>query len=228
MGMGMYLTARTGLRALFWLMGGMEVRGRENVPPGGRLIVASNHASYWDPMILGAAFNRPLNFMARRSLFANPFFGWLIRQTFAFPLDREGDSREALKTFGRHLDDEKAVVLFPEGTRTNTGYLGEIKSGVGMLSTRNKSPVLPVYIWGSYLSWPRGQKYPGRHRLKVFIGKPIQPPGEEENRKTGQQRVTNEMADRLHSLEEDAWRGEEPAKPLELTADSGESNQPTE
>lgn len=203
-----YRLSRISLRVLFWLGGGMEVRGQENVPPDGPLVVACSHASYLDPMILGAAFDRDLHFMARKTLFKVPGFSWLIRQNQAFPLDREGDSREAIRLFGDFLDKGKAVVMFPEGTRSRDGSLGEIKSGVGMLSVRNQSPVLPVYIWGSFQSWPRGRRLPRPHHLKVLMGRTISPSADKSLRKDEQQRITNEVGAALADLEREAWKGE--------------------
>ena len=126
MGLRLYYTSRSLLRVLFRLTGGLEVRGVERVPMTGPLVVASNHASYLDPMLLGAALPRPLAFLARKTLFDNLFFGWFIRSHFAFPLDREGDIREALRSFSEQLAAGRAVVMFPEGTRTSTGKLADI------------------------------------------------------------------------------------------------------
>ncbi|MDR3078137.1 MAG: 1-acyl-sn-glycerol-3-phosphate acyltransferase, partial [Planctomycetota bacterium] len=100
MGERFYRFSRWCSRRLFYCLGGLEARGGSRIPPEGPLIVASNHASYFDPMLLGAAMERSLHFMARRTLFATPGFGWIIRQAQAFPLDREGDSREAIRAFG--------------------------------------------------------------------------------------------------------------------------------
>lgn len=204
----LYKIARWSLRRLFSVWGGLEVKGREKAPPEGSLIVVSNHASYWDPMVLGPALDRPLHYMARKTLFDKPVFGWLIRQVNAFPLNREGDSREALRAFGELLAQGEAVVLFPEGTRSKDGSLGEIKTGVGMLAVRNQAKVLPGYIWGTYQSWPRGQKYPKRHHLKAFFGDPIEPMLEGEPRKDAQLRVTQEVENAFKRLETEAWAGE--------------------
>ena len=189
-------------------MGGMEVHGQENVPMEGPLIVASNHASHLDPMIMGAAFKRDLHFMARRTLFDVPGFCWLITQNQAFPLNRDGDSRDALRAFGERLDMGNAVVMFPEGTRSPDGVLGEMKPGIGMLAVRNLAPVLPVYIWGSFQGWPRGRKYPRRHHLKVMMGPLITPSPDKSLRKEEQKRVTREVGEAIGRLERAAWEGE--------------------
>lgn len=204
-----YHCSRQFLRGAFWLMGGLELHGMEKVPPDGPLIVACSHQSHLDPMILGAAFDRDLHFLARRSLFKNPLFAWLIRNNQAFPLDREGDIREALRAFGEFLDKGCAVVMFPEGTRSPDGILQDMKPGVGMLAVRNLAPVLPVYIWGSYQSWPRGTGHPRRHHLKAIIEKPIIPSPDRSRRKEEQERITLEIGRVLRSLERRAWVGEQ-------------------
>ncbi len=211
------MTSRALLRVAFRLGGGLEVHGQENVPKTGPLIVACNHTSHLDPMILGAAFDRELHFMARRTLFDVPGFAWLIRNNNAFPLDRDGgDSRDALRAFGERLDRGFAVVMFPEGTRSHDGLVGEMKAGVGMLSVRNAAPVVPVYIWGSYTAWPRGQKYPRLNHLKVYIDPPLVPSADKSLRKEEQRRVTEGVGESLRRLERRAWEGEKNVPPALL------------
>ncbi len=204
MGKFVYWCSRTFLRCAFFLGGGLKVSGGENVPMDGPLIVACNHASHLDPMILGAAFDRPLHFMARRTLFDTPGFAWLIRQNNAFPLDRDGDSRDALRAFGARLEGGNAVVMFPEGTRSLDGNLQEMKPGIGMLAVRNLAPVLPVYIRGSYAAWPRGKSLPRPHALRVYIGGIIVPDPDKSVRKAEQGRVTEAVGAALAAMERGA------------------------
>ena len=182
------------------------------MPADGPLIVASNHASYFDPPLLAAAMPRMLNFLARKTLFANPLAGWYIRRLNAFPLDREGDSREALRTFGGLLDRGEVVLMFPEGTRTRTGFLDALKPGVVTVAMRGSAPILPAYVWGSYQSWPRGRKWPRRHRYKVHFGEPLRPAGGSERgraRKAELERLQEALGRALQALETEAWEGME-------------------
>lgn len=213
MGLFVYSCSRTFLRCAFFLGGGLKIIGHENVPPEGALIVACNHVSHLDPMVLGATFDRTLHFMARRTLFKVPGFAWLIRQNQAFPLDRDGDSRDALRAFGARLEGGNAVVMFPEGTRSLDGALGEMKPGLGMLAVRNLAPVLPVYIWGSYQAWPRGRSFPRPHSIRVYMDKVITPSDDKALRKTEQQRITIEVAASLAAMEALAWRDEKNIPP---------------
>jgi 1-acyl-sn-glycerol-3-phosphate acyltransferase len=159
-------------------------------------------------MVLGPALDRPLHYLARKTLFDTPVFGWLIRQVNAFPLNRGGDSREALRAFGELLSRGEAVVLFPEGTRSKDGSRGEIKAGVGMLAVRNQAKVLPGYLWGTYQSWPRGRMFPKRHHIKAFFGDPVMPLLAGESRKDARSRVTGEVESAFKRLEAEAWAGE--------------------
>ncbi|MCC8108914.1 MAG: 1-acyl-sn-glycerol-3-phosphate acyltransferase [Planctomycetes bacterium] len=154
--------------------------------------------------------------MAMRTLFDWPGFSWRIRQNFAFPLDRDGDSRDALRAFGDRLQQGNAVVMFPEGTRTHTGSLQEMKPGVGMLAVRNLTPVLPVYIWGSFQSWSRSRSFPRPHHLKVLIDPPIVPSGDKALRKAEQARITEETGAALARMEKAAWAGEKDPPPALL------------
>ncbi|MDR2390417.1 MAG: 1-acyl-sn-glycerol-3-phosphate acyltransferase [Planctomycetota bacterium] len=216
MGERFYRFSQWCVRWLFDVLGGLEVAGCGNVPGEGPLIVAANHASYFDPMLLGAAINRPLHFMARRTLFDIPGFGWLIRQNQAFPLERGGDSREALRGFGELLGQGHAVVVFPEGTRTRDGAIGDIRPGVGMLSERYSAPILPVYIWGTFQSLPRGRLVPRFHRFKALIGPPLRQETEEGYRKRKRQRLTDAFRSTIRALEREAWRDEQEVPPVSL------------
>ncbi len=211
MGIALYSFSRFILRRLAAAFNGLEVRGQGNAPREGPLIVAANHTSYLDPIVLGTALDRPLSFMARRTLFANAVFGWYIRNHFAFPIDREGDIREAMRLFAANLSQGRAVVMFPEGTRSATGKIASLKPGVGLIAVKNQAPILPVYVWGSYHAWPRHRRFPRPHRMKVIIGRLITPapPGAEVNRKAEQNRIAEEVWRQLLALEVEAWQGEE-------------------
>lgn len=217
-----------GVRATAWLMGGLEIRRVGNVPMEGGLILAVNHASYLDPPAVACAMPREISFMARRSLFKNWLFRRLIVKLNAFPVDRDGDSREALREFGRRLEEGRVVLMFPEGTRTRTGTLAEFEPGVATIALRSGVPILPVYVWGTYHSWPRNRKWPARHRMKVLFGEPIEVPQGLKGaaRKQEQARIAGEVEGRLHALEKEAWDGEAAPVPLQITS-SPEETDPT-
>ncbi len=184
------------------------------MPATGPVIVASNHASYLDPVLLGTYLPRPPHFMARASLFANPLFGRLIGALLAFPVDRDGDPRQALRTMGERLSGGHPVLIFPEGTRTRTGALQPLKSGVAMLSTRFLAPILPVYVKGSFKSWPRGRRLPRPHGYRILAGDPLTPTSATDGtgRKAERKRLLHDLKAALGALEQRAWEGETPPR----------------
>ena len=106
----------------------------------------SNHITLFDPFFVGAQIKKKIYFMGKKELFNNPLSDWYFRQIHAFPVDRKGFSRSALETALELLKKGESVLLFPEGTRSKTGELGEPKTGPGMLVARSGAAVLPVYI----------------------------------------------------------------------------------
>jgi 1-acyl-sn-glycerol-3-phosphate acyltransferase len=201
----LYWCFRASLRIIFKLFWRWKRIGKEKMPKEGGVIIASNHASFLDPMLLGSFYDRPVGFMARKTLFKNKIFGFLIRKHYAFPLDREGDPRSALRAMGEKLQHGECVVMFPEGTRTKDGRLGKIRRGIGMISVKNKAVILPTYIGGSFDSWPRNAKFPKPYPLRIEVGEPIIPADCENDRalaKSEEKRIHNEVESQLKILEQ--------------------------
>lgn len=157
----------------FWLLGGIRVVGRPNVPKDGALIVAPNHVSHLDPPVTACAIHRMLRFMAKEELFKAKGFGWLIRSVGAFPVRRgEGDT-EAIRVAIDALEKGQAVLVFPEGSRGDGAHLQPVNRGVAMLAKRTGAKVLPVGIVGTHKAWPKGQKKINRGRIVVAFGEPF-------------------------------------------------------
>jgi cytidylate kinase len=148
------------------------------VPKTGPLIVAANHASSADPVLIGAFLNqilgRPLNWLGKRELVETPGIGWAFRKAGIHPVDREAADLEAFRGAMRVLDAGQILAVFPEGTRSRDGALQSVREGVGMLALRSDAPVLPVAVVDSDLMWPRGHLLPyfGRH-VTVRFGTPF-------------------------------------------------------
>jgi glycerol-3-phosphate dehydrogenase (NAD(P)+) len=122
--------------------------GREHIPEGG-VILASNHRSFLDPFVIGCSVRRPIYFVAKRELFKNPMVGWLLNCLGAFPIRRGQSDEESVKTALALLARGEPVVVFPEGTRIQTGSLGRPKRGVGRLALQAGAPVVPVAVTGT-------------------------------------------------------------------------------
>lgn len=153
----------------------LRVAGREHVPRDGGVLVCSNHQSYFDPVLVGLACDRHMNYLARKSLFDFAPFRWLIQFYDAIPIDRDGFSLEGIKETLRRLKQGEMVLIFPEGTRTETGEMSPLKPGFSAVARRGKAALLPVGIAGAYQAWPRGQVLPAPAAIQIVIGQPITP-----------------------------------------------------
>ena len=160
--------------ALMRLFFRLEVVGPGLVPATGPVLIVSNHVSVLDPPFVGAAAPRPLFFMAKEELFGIPLFGRLIRALNARPVRRDGSDTRALKAALAQLEEGRALLVFPEGTRGEEGQpLREGKAGVGMLAVLSGAPVVPVYVSGTGAALPRGRSVPRPARVRVTFGPPL-------------------------------------------------------
>lgn len=174
------LTQRFGyavVRVLARLAGVVVFRirchGRQNIPAAGPVLICSNHQSFLDPVLVGLAFDRRLNYLARQSLFRFAPFRWLIRFLDAIPIDREGLGLSGLRESLRRIKRGEIVLIFPEGTRTADGSVLPLQSGFCALARRGNVTVLPVGLDGAYDAWPRTAKLPRGSVIHVCIGEPL-------------------------------------------------------
>jgi 1-acyl-sn-glycerol-3-phosphate acyltransferase len=159
---------------LFCALLGYRAFGRENIPRRGGVLIVSNHQSYMDPLLIGVGLRRQIHIMARRSLFYKSIlFRWLIESLNAFPLKEGGGDSGGLREAIRRLTTGNIVLVFPEGTRTWDGSIGELYPGIGLIAQRSGSPVVPVVIHGAYEAWPRTRKLFRFRGIKVVFGEPL-------------------------------------------------------
>lgn len=149
--------------------------GREHVPRDGGVLVLSNHQSNFDPVLIGLACDRRLNYLARESLFKFAPFRWLIRSLDAIPIDREGTGLAGLKETLRRLKAGEMVLIFPEGTRTTDGELQELKPGFCAVARRGNAALVPVAIDGAWQAWPRTNKLPRPGVIRICFAPAITP-----------------------------------------------------
>ena len=135
-------------------------------------LICANHQSFLDPVLIGCAFQRKVNYLARESLFRFPL-GPLIQMLDAIPLDRDGLGLSGLKETLRRLRRGEPVLIFPEGTRSHDGEMGPLLPGVCALARRGRAPILPVGIAGTFDAWPRRQWLPSPTVVEVHVGEPI-------------------------------------------------------
>jgi len=154
---------------------GIRVYGKKNIPKKGGFILASNHCSHLDPVVLGVACPRRLNFMARHDLFFNPFFSRLISALGAFPVRRGYADRFALREAMKRLNRREALVLFPEGARQAASGNNDAipQAGIGFLASKLNVPVIPAYIEGTQYALPKGARRIRPARVSVSFGEKI-------------------------------------------------------
>jgi 1-acyl-sn-glycerol-3-phosphate acyltransferase len=163
------LLVRLFLRLFF----GCRYSYEQEIPTAGPLIVASNHASYFDPPSVGAGIPREdIHFMAKRELFRNPIFGALISFYHAVPIRRSGMDWKGIARIKNILGQGGAIILFPEGTRQKEGKLGKARFGLGMLAQETGAPILPVYSRGTGRLL---DAFLRRRPMRILYGRIIQP-----------------------------------------------------
>lgn len=163
----LYSATRFLLGGLVGALSGWEVRGRENVPRTGGLIVASNHISFWDPPLVGTAAMRELHFLAKEELFRTPVLGPVIGAYNAIPIRRGVADLSGLSRAIEVLRKGRALIMFPEGSRMRDGELHPARPGVGMMAVNAGVTIVPCYISGSDRP---GRWLLRRTRLRVWFG----------------------------------------------------------
>ena len=145
----------------------------ERVPLTGAVILASNHASFLDPPLVGSGLKRGINYLARESLFRFPGIGALLRSWNAVPVDRDGGGAAGLKAILERLLAGGGIILFPEGTRTRDGKLQPARSGIGLIVIKSRAPVVPVRTFGTFEAYGRNHKIPRPKKVAVKYGEPL-------------------------------------------------------
>jgi 1-acyl-sn-glycerol-3-phosphate acyltransferase len=156
----------------------MRFLGRSRVPARGGVILAPNHESYLDPVAVGLALRRSLNFMARDDLWRHPALGWLLDRLHTFPVKRGAADRGAIAEASRRLEAGEPVLIFPQGTRHHAKGLAGLEEGAGgtaLIALRSGCPVVPVGIHGTERVLPQGARFIRFPRVTIAFGEPIDP-----------------------------------------------------
>lgn len=162
--MSYYRIFRGFFRTIFSLVFRWQVIGRDHIPKEGPVILCANHISLWDPPLLGSGIERQVFFMAKEELFRIPVISFLITKFGAFPVKRGAGDRAAIRSTLKLLEDGKIFGIFPEGTRSKTGEIGEGMTGVAMFALKSQAEVIPVAIIGPYRPF---------RPVTIVYGKPI-------------------------------------------------------
>jgi 1-acyl-sn-glycerol-3-phosphate acyltransferase len=151
----------------------LRIIHRERMIQTGPVILAMNHQSYLDPPLAGITCDRPIYFLARRTLTEVPLLGWLLPKLNVIPVNQEGIDRSALKTLIRVLKSGNATLVFPEGARTLDGNLQAAQPGLGLVIAKTLAPVVPMRIFGAHQALPRGGGGLRFVSITIVVGEPI-------------------------------------------------------
>lgn len=166
----LYAFLKIFFQTLFRIVFRARVRGTENLPKEGAVILAANHMSNWDPPLLACFMPRIVSYMAKEELFEHPVFGTAIRICYAFPVKRGAADRAAIKTAVQVLKGGHCLGLFPEGTRSRTGKMKKAEAGVGLIAAMTGAPVVPAAILGTDKIFANGGFLP---KLTILVGEPM-------------------------------------------------------
>jgi 1-acyl-sn-glycerol-3-phosphate acyltransferase len=197
---------RTGAR-LYWRI---RLEGTQHIPADGPLIIAPNHVTYADPVLVWLPIRLRVHFMAWDALFDIPVFSWLIRRLRAFPVQLESADPRSTREAVRLLQAGHSVMIFPEAARSPDGRLQRFRPGAFRLASSLHVPVLPVTILGGHDSWPPGRVLPRPGQLSIVYHPVISPPKEPNARVAARvlaRQVRDAIASRLpaaHQPEADA------------------------
>ena len=169
----LYYLGWTGFRTLFRFYFRWRVYNPERVPLQGPVILASNHASFLDPPLVGAGLRRAINYLARENLFRFPVMGWVLHRWQVVPVDREGGGARGLKAILDRLLAGGAIIMFPEGTRSRDGKLQPARAGIGLAVIKSTAPVVPVRTFGTFEAYGRHMRLPRPRRVAVKYGRPM-------------------------------------------------------
>jgi 1-acyl-sn-glycerol-3-phosphate acyltransferase len=203
----------------------LRLIGVDSVPCDGPLLVASNHLSNADPIILEAAFPRPLFFLGKSELFRNPFFRWILHRFGGIPVERGTADRAAIRRARAVLEQGIALAIYPEGVRSRTAALVKGLPGAGLIALQSQAPVLPVAIYGTEFFPVNGEVPPRRPKdlprgVTVHFGSPIRIPERVDGKRVTAEEATHLIMVRIAELLPERYHGfyGRGGKPQELVA----------
>ncbi len=182
-----YQIVRAFLLVIVKMLYRIKIHGKENIPGRKPFIICSNHLSWWDPVVIGTTVpgSYRIHFMAKKELFNNFIFSYLLRKACAFPLNRKDADYAAIRKAYQLLENRQVLGLFPEGSRSKNGTLQKPYNGAALIAVRSGVPVLPVAIAGPYRLF---------RPLHVFIGPPFALPPLNYNHKEEKKAQLEEMS----------------------------------
>lgn len=186
-----------------------RLAGAGNIPEGGA-ILAGNHVSYLDPILMWCASPRPVHFMAKRELWDSAIIAWALPRLWGFPVNRGEPDRTAITTATELLKAGELVGVFPEGGRAEEGSdeLRAAQGGAAFIALRAGVPIVPIAFVGTERAWPKGARLPRLVRTYISVGEPVDPGSilPEGGRKERVSAITGVVMDRINAQLEVARR----------------------
>lgn len=205
----LWFSCQVVLRLVFTVWLRYRARGVEKIPRTGGALFLINHQSFLDPLLVGLPLNRPVSYLARDTLFSLPVIGWILRHTYVLPIDRDSAGTGSLRVAIERMRRGFLVGIFPEGTRTPDGGVGDFKPGFVALVRRAKAPVYPIGIAGAFEAFPRKLSRMKLSRVRVVFGDPFTPEEIERLASRGREAEFVEMVRKrviACQREAEAWR----------------------
>jgi 1-acyl-sn-glycerol-3-phosphate acyltransferase len=160
-------TCRPGFRAAARTFLRIRFEGVEHVPTTGAVVIAPNHVSFMDPILVTIPIRRALHYMALEPFFRIPGLGALMRWARAFPVQEGEVDGPAVRRALRLLRQGEPLVIFPEGGRSPDGRLQAFRPGAFRLALAAGVPVVPVTIVGAFEAWPARRRFPRPGRVTI-------------------------------------------------------------
>ena len=198
-----YWIVKNFFKILLMIYNRCSAKWLEKLPDNEKFIVACNHASNLDPLIVGGFFPRRLRYLAKEELFENWFLRTCITALGAVPVSRttNASAAGALKGFMKLYQEGNDVLIFPEGGRTLDGKLQPLEAGVALIAAHEHAPILPVFIHGSFKAMPPGSAFVKPTKLRVTFGKPLRFSEEVYTSKSGRKIIMDALTETFRQLE---------------------------
>lgn len=189
-------------KKIFLAFFALRVEGREKLIEDGSVIIASNHVSFLDPPLMGVIYQKPVHFLARKTLFRS-FGAWLFPRMNVIPVDQDRPDMTSLKTIIKLIRAQNRVVIFPEGSRTLDGEIQPAEAGTGLIVAKTKAVVQPIRIFGAYEALPRGSAKVTFCPITIVVGDPITFTPDELKAKdrAGYQKISDRIMEEIAKLE---------------------------
>ena len=198
-----YWLVRNTFRILLRVYNRCSVRWLEDLDPDERVVVACNHASNLDPLVVGSFFPRRLRYFAKEELFRSWFLGSSIRALGAVPVSRADNASAAgaLKGFMKLYREGSDILIFPEGGRSPDGRLQPLEAGVALIAARERAPILPAFIHGSFDAMPTGSRFVRPSKIVLTFGRTLRFPAEVYESRGCRDVIMGALTDAMRALE---------------------------